>query len=107
MMDKYEQHGRELRDAIGHDWIEMDNLRRMTTTSLIDHALLCSKLAAESLDNKLAPHDHYERTLLWAAYHNQVTWCLEVLRERGVYEADPTRDNPKYQYLGDAEEDTR
>ena len=81
MTNKYEQHGKELRAAIGPDWIELDRLRMMTTTSLIDHAVYCRQQAGASLANMLSPHE--DRTRLWAAYGNQADWCLMVLQERG------------------------
>lgn len=102
MSDKHERHGKALRDAIGPDWIELDRLRMMTTTSLIDHAGYCRQQAGASLANMLSPHE--DRSRLWAAYGNQADWCLMVLQERGVYEADPLRDDRTYQYIDGASE---
>lgn len=79
---------------LGDKWFEMDELKRLTTTSLIDHALLCQRAARMAVANELrgVPRDIETRVLVAARYEEQVTMCLSVLQLRGVYEADPHRD---------------
>lgn len=85
---------------IGIRWLEYNTLRSMSTTHVIDHMLDCEYRAAEALYRKPyhdeKPDDH---TAMWAAYRNQAMWCLQVLRERNVYQFDPYRDNKAEQYL--------
>lgn len=102
-MDKYERTAKERREAIGNHWYELDQLRRMTNASLIEHALFCQEEASDCLRHDILVQGvpaSEERLIKWSAYGNQVALCLMVLHERGVYEDDPTRDNktPKFLY---------
>lgn len=88
---------------IGTHWIKYEDLQHMTTVSIIDHMLFCQKVGTECLNRKPF-HDELPThpAAKWSAFRNQVMWCLQVLQERGVYEADPYRDDKgDYQNIKD------
>ena len=88
---------------IGDNWKEYSELKRMTTVSLIDHMLWCLKRGTECLNRKpYREEGEHDPGAKWAAFNNQKMWCLQVLKERGVYDADPYRDDKgNYQYMDD------
>jgi Flp pilus assembly pilin Flp len=89
-------------ELIGANWIEYAVLQEMTTVSVIDHMLHCQKIGTEYL-NREPYHDENREDLgsMWAACRNQVVWCLQVLQERDIYDADPYRDDKAYKLKSD------
>jgi hypothetical protein len=85
---------------IGIRWLAYEKLRTLSTTHVIDHMLDCEYRAAEALNRK--PYRDEKRddhTAMWAAYRNQVMWCMQILVERNIYQADPYRDDRSEEYL--------
>lgn len=82
---------------LGSDWIEYSDLQNLTTVSLIDHLAYCAARKTHWLQKMTL--DNSEEGTKWAGYRNQEKWCFLVLQERGIYEADPYRDDKEYQYI--------
>ena len=85
---------------IGARWIDYERLQSLSTTHLIDHMMSCQYLSAEALNREPYRDEHKDdHTVMWAAYGNQAMWCLQILFERGIYEAQPYRDDKTQEYL--------